>query len=114
MVQLADTRRSERRAHYGLGSSTLPLVTAGGQAPDWLSYGRFARIVTGTCNCERRRWASAQRSLIRSDSQVRHLDRPFRSRNGVHKYHKASNQSCGSCNSTERELLGFQNFHDVL
>lgn len=30
VVQLVDTRRSERRAHYGLGSSNLPLVTAGG------------------------------------------------------------------------------------
>lgn len=30
VVQLVDTRRSERRARNGLGSSTLPLVTAGG------------------------------------------------------------------------------------
>ena len=29
VVQLVDTRRSERRAPRGLGSSTLPLVTAG-------------------------------------------------------------------------------------
>ena len=29
VVQLVDTRRSERRAPRGLGSSTLPLVIAG-------------------------------------------------------------------------------------
>src|SRR5438034_6000892 len=32
VVESADTRRSERRA-FGRGSSTLPLVTAGGQGP---------------------------------------------------------------------------------
>ena len=55
VAQRVDARRSERRAHSGIGSSTLPLVTdtlQARQVPNWLSYGRCARFDTGACNLE--------------------------------------------------------------
>ena len=66
VAQLADARRSERRAARH-GSSTLPLVTdrlQARQVSNWLSYGRCARFDTGACNCG---WASAQPGLISLD-----------------------------------------------
>ena len=67
VAQRVDARRSERRAHSGIGSSTLPMVTyllQARQVPNWLSYGRCARFDTGACNCG---WASAQPGLISLD-----------------------------------------------
>jgi hypothetical protein len=47
------TRDGQNVVPLRRGSSTLPMVTETLQArqvPNWLSYGRFARLDTGACN----------------------------------------------------------------
>ena len=80
VVQLVDTRRSERRAPRGLGSSNLPLVTAG-RAGARRAFIRLAtRIVTGVCNC----WVSLFVSHVEASRRMsvnchlKHADQPRR------------------------------------
>ena len=87
VVQLEDTRRSERRARKGLGVQISPWSLLGLQArqvPNWLRApsegwsGRCARFDTGACNLETCcGWASAQPGLISLDSRVRPPDPPL-------------------------------------
>ena len=87
VVQLEDTRRSERRARKGLGVQISPWSLLGLQArqvPNWLRApsegwsGRCARFDTGACNLETCcGWASAQPGLISLDRRVRPPDPPL-------------------------------------
>ena len=54
MVEFGRHATLRRSCPQGRASSSLALATdrttAGGQGPNWLSYGRCARFDTGTCN----------------------------------------------------------------
>ena len=71
------TRDGQNVVPLRRGSSTLPMVTETLQArqvPNWLSYGRFARLDTGACNS---RVGEAQPGLISLDSGVQLPDPPL-------------------------------------
>lgn len=82
VVQLVDTRRSERRAHSGLGVRLSPWSLAMRCRRGWRPTGfhkagvpvRFRGL---QLKQPRRRWASAQRRLITFAGQVRLLDLPL-------------------------------------